>query len=129
MGKGYVCKCPACGHEEELITGLGWRGLLQVEQERENILAGEYGPKAQAILIAHPETLVDVGMAPYQCRACGKLESRTMIQVKAPVRVPIYQRCDCGAIMHRIRIGQKVICPACGKPMHQTDEMIHTLWD
>lgn len=55
-----MCKCPACGHEEELITGLGWRGVLQVEQERKNILAGEYGPKAQAILMAHPETLVDI---------------------------------------------------------------------
>lgn len=53
----------------------------------------------------------------YQCGACGKLESRLAVTVKAPVRVPVLQWCDCGATMHRIRSGKNMICPDCREPM------------
>lgn len=67
MGKGFVYKCPKCGHEEELHTGIGFMSPLEADMERENILAGIYGPKAQAALVAHPEAPVSVERAMYQC--------------------------------------------------------------
>lgn len=102
---------------------------LEADMERENILAGIYGPKAQAALVAHSEALVSVERAMYQCGACGKLESRLAVTVKAPVRVPILQRCDCGATMRRIRNGKDVVCPACREPMQKTGLAVAVLWD
>ena len=93
---------------------------LEADMERENILAGIYGPKAQAALVAHPEALVSVERAIYQCGACGKL---------APVRVPILQRCECGATMRRIRSGKAMVCPACREPMKETDIVAVVMWD
>lgn len=129
LGKGFVYKCPKCGHEEELLTGVGFMSPLEADMERENILAGIYGPKAQAALVAHPEAPVSVERAIYQCGACGKLESRLAVTVKAPVRVPILQRCDCGATMRRIRSGKAVVCPACREPMQKTGLAVAVLWD
>ena len=129
MGKGFVYKCPKCGHEEELHTGIGFMSPLEADMERENILAGIYGPKAQAALVAHPEAPVSVERAMYQCGACGKLESRLVVMVKAPVRVPILQRCDCGATMHRIKSGKDMVCPACREPLKKTDIVAVSLWD
>lgn len=68
MGKGYVYRCPKCGHEEELLSGVGFMSLVEADVERESILAGIYGPKAQAALVAHPEAHVSVERAMYQCR-------------------------------------------------------------
>ena len=69
-------RCPKCGHEEELLSGVGFMSPVEADMERENILVGIYGPKAQAALIAYPEAPVSVERAMYQCGACGKLESR-----------------------------------------------------
>ena len=102
---------------------------LEADMERENILAGIYGPKAQAALVAHPEAPVSVERAMYQCRGCGKLESRLAVMVKAPVRVPILQRCDCRATMRRIRSGKAMVCPACREPMKETDIVAVVMWD
>lgn len=129
MGKGYVYRCPKCGHKEELLSGVGFMSPVEADMERESILAGMYGPKAQAALVAHPEAPVSVEMAMYQCGACGKLESRLAVTVKAPVRVPILQRCDCEAAMHRIRSGKAMLCPACREPMQKTDIVAVVMWD
>lgn len=129
MGKGYVYRCSKCGHEEELLSGVGFMSHVEADMERESILAGIYGPKAQAALVAHPEAPVSVERAMYQCGACGKLESRLAVTVKAPVRVPILQRCDCGATMHRIRSGKDMVCPACRDPLKKTDIVAVSLWD
>lgn len=129
MGKGFVYRCPKCGHEEELLSGVGFMSPVEADMERENILVGIYGPKAQAALIAYPEAPVSVERAMYQCGACGKLESRLAVTVKAPVRVPILQRCECGAAMHRIRSGKVMVCPACREPMQKTGLAVAVLWD
>lgn len=129
MGKGYVYRCSKCGHEEELLSGMGFMSPLEADMERENILAGIYGPKAQAALVAHPEAPVSVERAMYQCGACGKLERRLAVTVKALVRVPILQQCDCGATMHRIRSGKDMVCPACREPMQKTGLAVAVLWD
>lgn len=78
---------------------------------------------------AYPEAPVSVERAIYQCGACGKLESRLAVTVKAPVPVPILQRCDCGATMHRIRSGKDMVCPACRKPLKKTDVVAVVRWD
>lgn len=65
----------------------------------------------------------------YQCGACGKLESRLAVTVKAPVPVPILQQCDCGATMHRIRSGKDMLCPACREPLKKTDVVAVVRWD
>lgn len=129
MGKGYIYRCPKCRHEEELITGVGFMSIMEADVERENILGGFYGPKAQATLVAHPEALVDVEHAIYQCGACGKLESRLAVRISAPVRVPILQRCDCGATMHRIRNGKEMFCPTCREPLEKADIVARVMWD
>ena len=129
MGKGVVYRCHKCGHEEELLSGMGFISSVEADMERESILAGTYGHKAQAALVAHPKAPVSVERAMYQCGACGKLESRLAVTVKAPVRVPILQRCDCGATMHRIRSGRAMACPACREPMKKTDIVAVVRWD
>lgn len=129
MGKGFVYRCSKCGHEEELLSGVGFMSSVEADMERESILAGIYGPKAQAALVAHPETSVSVERAMYQCGDCGKLENRLAVTVKAPVRVPILQRCDCGATMHRIRSGKDILCPACREPLKKTDVVAVVRWD
>lgn len=129
MCQGYIYRCPACRHKEELIWGIGFTNPEVALQERENILAGEHGPKAQTALETRPEAFVKVERAPYQCGACGKLESRTRITVKPPVGVPILQYCDCGSTMHLIRRNGKVICPACGEPMKKIDIVAVVMWD
>jgi len=129
LGKGYTYQCPNCRFEEQYITGMGFMTDTEAFVERENILAGIYGPKAQSALVAHPETAVSVERALYQCGACGKLENRLAVKVSAPVRVPIYQRCDCGKIMHRIRAGKGMFCPVCREPLKETDIVAAVLWD
>ena len=54
MGKGFVYRCPKFGHEEKLLSGVGFMSPMEDDMERESILAGIYGPKAQAAMIAHP---------------------------------------------------------------------------
>ena len=129
MGKGFVYRCHKCGHEEELLSGVGFMSPVEADKERESILAGIYGPNAQAALVAHPEAHVRVERAMYQCGACGKLESRLAVTVKAPVPVPILQQCDCGATMHRIRSGKDMLCPACREPLKKTDVVAVVRWD
>ena len=129
MGKGRIYRCPVCGFEKEYETGIGFLAWYQAQTERENILQGFYGPKAQAALVGHPEAPVDVEWALYQCRDCGKLESRLAVKIAAPLGVPIYQRCDCGAIMHRIRAGKEMFCPVCRELLKATDIVSVTLWD
>jgi len=46
MGKGYVYRCPKCGHKEELLSGVGFISLVEDAMEQESILAGIYDPKA-----------------------------------------------------------------------------------
>ena len=108
---------------------MGFMSPVEADMERESILAGIHGAKAQAALVAHPEAPVSVQRAVYQCGACGKLESRLAVTVKATVRVPILQRCDCGATMHRIRSGKDILCPACREPLKKTDVVAVTMWD
>jgi len=129
LGKGYIYRCPVCGFEEQYLTGVGFMAPQEATVERESILAGSYGPKAQAALVAHPEAHVSVERAMYQCGDCGKLESRLAVTVKAPVRVPILQRCNCGATMHRIRSGKAMVCPDCREPMKKTGLAVAVLWD
>ena len=129
MGKGLVYRCPVCAFQKEYPVGCGFMSPLEADMERENILAGIYGPKAQAALVAHPEAPVSVERAMYQCGACGKLERRLAVTVKALVRVPILQQCDCGATMHRIRSGKDMVCPACRDPLKKTDIVAVSLWD
>lgn len=118
-----------CGVEEQYLTGVGFMAPQEAAVERESILAGNYGPKAQATLVAHPEAPVSVERAMYQCGACGKLESRLVVTVKAPVRVPIVQFCDCGKAMHRIGAGEEMFCPACRGPLKKADIVSVIMWD
>ena len=129
MGENRVCKCPVCGFEKAYRVGIGFMSDIQARMERGNILDGFYGPKAKAALVAYPEAAVGVEWALYQCRDCARLESRLAVKVSGPVRVPILQRCDCGATMHRIRTGKEMLCPDCRKPLKPTDIVAVTLWD
>lgn len=129
MGKGYVYRCHKCGHEEELLSGVGFMSPVEADMERESILAGIHGAKAQAALVAHPEAPVSVQRAVYQCGACGKLESRLAVTVKAPVRVPILQRCDCGATMHRTGAGKIYFAQLAREPLKKTDVVAVVRWD
>lgn len=129
MGKRLLYQCPVCGFQAEYPVGRGFMSHAEAAVERETILAGNYGPKAQAALVAHPEAPVEVEYALYQCGACGTLESRLAVMVKAPVRVAVRQRCDCGKIMHRIRAGNAMLCPRCKQPLEKTDVVAVTMWD
>ncbi len=97
--------------------------------EWETILAGYYGPKAKAALIAHPEATVEVEHALFQCGACGKLESCLAVTLKTPDQVRILQRCDCGKAMHRIRAEKDMVCPECKRPLEVTDFVAVTMWN
>ena len=33
MGKGYVYRCPKCGHEEELLSGVGFMSPMEADME------------------------------------------------------------------------------------------------
>lgn len=100
-----------------MLTGIGFMAQQEAAVERENILAGIYGPKVKTALVTHPEAAVSVERAVYQCGACGKLESRLAVKVSAPVRVSIHQHCDCGEIMHRIRSGERYCLPQMQTPL------------
>lgn len=129
MGKGLVYRCPVCSFQKEYPVGCGFMSPLEAATERENILAGIYGPKPKTAIVAHPEAPVEVEHALFQCGACGKLESRLAVTIKAAVRVPIHQRCECGKIMHRIRAGKDILCPKCKHPFEATDLIAVTMWD
>lgn len=129
MGQAFEYRCPVCGYHEEFLTGHGFISNAEATQEWENIMAGLYGSKAQAALIAHPEALVDAEHAVYQCGACGKLESRLAVKIAAPVLVSIRQYCDCGAVMRRIKAGEEMLCPSCGKPLGNDAVMAGVKWD
>ena len=85
-------------------------------------------PKAKAALIAHPEATVEVEHALFH-GACGKLERRLAVTLKAPEQVRILQRCDCGKAMHRIRAEKDMVCPECKRPLEATDFVAVTMWD
>ena len=126
---GRVYKCPVCGFQTEYPIDRGLMTGTEAAGERETILAGYYGPKAKAALIAHPEATVEVEHALIQCGACGKLESRLAVTLKAPEQVRILQQCDCGKAMHRIRAGKDMVCPECKQPLEVTDLVAVTMWD
>lgn len=129
LGMGYVYKCPACGHEETYLIGVGFTAPTYREEARESILGGDYGPEAQTALIAHPEARVDVEWALYQCPACHRLDNRHRVTASAPVKIRNHQFCNCGKEMRRFRKGMKMICPSCREPMTETDSIRHILWD
>ena len=101
----------------------------EADVEQETILAGYYGPKAKAALIAHPEATVEVEHALFQCGACGKLESCLAVTLKTPDQVRILQRCDCGKAMYRIRAEKDMVCPECKRPLEVTDFVAVTMWN
>ena len=126
---GRVYKCPVCGFQTEYPIDRGFMTSTEADVEQETILAGYYGPKAKAALIAHPEATVEVEHALFQCRACGKLESCLAVTLKAPEQMWILQRCDCGKAMHRIRGGKDMVCPECKRPLEATDLVAVNMWD
>ena len=94
-----------------------------------NHLGGLLWPQGKSGHIAHPEATVEVEHALFQCGACGKLESRLAVTLKAPEQVRILQQCDCGKAMHRIRAGKDMVCPECKQPLEVTDLVAVTMWD
>lgn len=49
MGKGFVYRCHKCGHEEELLSGVGFMSPVEADMERESNLwhqgtSGPYSP-------------------------------------------------------------------------------------
>ena len=51
---GYVYKCPACGHKEEYLIGVGFTAPTERLEAVERIKAGDYGPEPKAALGANP---------------------------------------------------------------------------
>lgn len=72
MGKGLVYRCPVCSFQKEYPVGCGFMSPLEAATERENILAGIYGPKPKTAIVAHPEAPVEVEHALFQCRSLWK---------------------------------------------------------
>lgn len=61
-------QCPACGHKEEYLIGVGFTNPAYRENARERILAGDYGPESKAAFEATPilAMAIDVEWALYQ---------------------------------------------------------------
>ena len=133
MGKGYIYRCPQCGHEEEYLIGVGFTAPTEREKAQARILSGDFGPEAKAALEATPAlaVAVDVEWALYQCPACLELDSRIRVTSSThALRIRNHQFCDnCGKEMRRFRRGMKMICPSCRKPMAETDLICNILWD
>ena len=132
MGMGYVYKCPACGHKEEYLIGVGFTAPTERLEAVERIKAGDYGPEPKAALGANPalEMAVDVEWALYQCPACYKLDNRKWVHSLArDLKIRNHHFCDCGKEMRRFRHGMKMICPSCRGPMNEISEVDEILWD
>ena len=132
LGMGYVYQCPACGHKEEYLIGVGFTNPAYRENARERILAGDYGPEAKAALETTPilSMAIDVEWALYQCPACFTVESRErVVSGSHALKIRNHQFCDCGKKMRRFRRGMKMICPSCREPMTEADEIPKILWD
>ena len=132
LGMGYVYKCPACGHKEEYLIGVGFTAPTERLEAVERIKAGDYGPEPKAALGANPalEMAVDVEWALYQCPACFTVESRKRVKsMRHALKIRNHQFCDCGKEMHRFRHGMKMVCPSCRGPMSETDLKAEILWD
>lgn len=133
MGKGYIYRCPQCGHEEEYLIGVGFTAPTEREEARARILSGDFGPEAKAALEATPALAmaVDVEWAFYQCPACLKLDNRIRVTSSThALKIRNHQFCDsCGKKMRRFRRGMKMICPSCREPMAETDLICNVLWD
>lgn len=129
---GYVYKCPACGHKEQYLTGIGFTNPSERLEAVERIKAGEYGPEPKAAIEGNHalEMAVDVEWALYQCPACFTLESRKRVKSMChALKIRNHQFCDCGKEMRRFRRGMKLVCPSCWEPMTEADEIGEILWD
>jgi len=133
MGKGYIYRCPKCHHEEEYLIGVGFTAPTEREEAYRMILAGDFGPEAQATLEATPALAmaIDVEWALYQCPACLKLDNRIRVTSSIhALKIRNHQFCDsCGKEMRRFRRGMKMTCPSCREPMKETDLVSAILWD
>ena len=133
MGKGYIYRCPHCGHEEEYLTGVGFTAPTKREKAQARVLAGDFGPEARVALEMTPALAmaVDVEWALYQCPTCLKLDNRIRVTSSThALKIRNHQFCDsCGKEMHRFRRGMKMICPSCREPMEKTDIESVILWD
>lgn len=132
MGMGYVYQCPACGHREEYLIGVGFTNPTYRENAKERILAGEYGPGPKAALVATPALAmaVDVERALYQCPACFMVENRErVVSSSHALKIRNHQFCDCGNEMRRFRRGMKMICPSCREPLEKANIESMILWD
>ena len=116
MGKGYIYRCPHCGHEEEYLTGVGFTAPTEREKAQARVLTGDFGPEARVALETTPALAmaVDVEWALYQCPTCLKLDSRIRVTSSShALKIRNHQFCDsCGKEMHRFRRGMKMICPS-----------------
>ena len=81
MGKGYIYRCPNCGHEETRLIGIGFSNPNEQEDAVKKIEAGDYGQTAKATLAADPslKMMVNVCWALYQCPACFKSDIRKRV--------------------------------------------------
>lgn len=133
MGKGYIYRCPQCGHEEEYLIGVGFTAPTEREKAQAGILSGYFGPETKAVLEAIPvlTMAVEVECALYQCPACLKLDNRIrVVSSTYALKIRNHQFCDsCGKEMRRFRRGMKMICPSCREPMTETDLISNILWD
>lgn len=119
MGKGLVYRCPVCAFQKEYPVGCGFMSPLEAATERENILAGIYGPKPKTALVAHPEAPVEVEHALFQCGACGKLESRLAVTIKAAVRVQFTNGVSVGKSCTGSERGKIFFAPNANTPLKQ----------
>lgn len=111
MGETLSYHCPRCGKTHLISYGWFFRSPATAEQ----VLNGEYGPRAKRNLERHPGTNVMFEYLIFRC-SCGHARSKEVMTVfdddRAPWdrdtrRKPVWDNARCS-------------CPRCGKRMHIT---------
>lgn len=141
MGFSYHYIC-SCGYQKYLVVGVGFGYLSHQAELNAEIRAGKYGQELVQLAEKYPLGIFDASCASYRCDSCGYLESEYCLDVYENLHPEahadeirsrsawfspedgwhmVHERnhrcCLCGNTMRRLRGGETLPCPDCGKEL------------
>lgn len=152
MGSGTVYKCKKCGHEFNVLTGIGMLYPHVCNETKEKIRKGKYGKEWKTLLNENPDCIVNCERELLICEDCGTPKTEKNLSLYLPRKraktnpyafgeelekkhtlLAAYpHRCKkCGGSCKAVRqeiFPSSLKCPKCGEKM-VNDPMLMISWD
>lgn len=127
MGKKYTYICETCGHQQQMLIGIGRHYPSLSQRVKEMALAGHWGKDYQ-VLIDQPSTVIDATRQLYTCEQGHLLNSLSKDVYRSRMQEEGLTYAFYFSASHYEKIyTYPHLCPLCAYPMKRISIMPETI--